>query len=58
MLNMDLRTLVGVSAAGSSSVSSRPSLLMVRFTNGLMLSTPSWMTLLFFLESEVFNIFG
>ena len=48
MLNMDLRTLVGVSAAGSSSVSSRPSLLMVRFTNGLMFSTPSWMILLFF----------
>ena len=48
ILNIDLRTFVGLSAfceESSSGSSSKPSLLIVRFTKGLMLITPSWMTL-------------
>ena len=45
ILNIDLRTFVGLSAfceESSSAWSSKPSLLIVRFTKGLMLITPSW----------------
>ena len=48
ILNIDLRTFVGLSAfceESSSGSLSKPSLLIVRFTKGLMLITPSWMTL-------------
>ena len=47
ILNMDLRTFVGLSAFSEEpSPSSKPSLLIVRFTNGLMLITSSWMVVM------------